>query len=478
MRLADTTISIQSERPDPRELHGPFLFLALEGGRPCAAPGRWPLAGVKTVQFGRARERMVEEIRSGDEVHLILRVPDPTVSSVHAELRRAGGGWEVVDAGSLNGTMLNGQRRSSCLLGDGNLLEMGSTLFLFRRALPNRIGPEEHQHAQFPGTQTLIPSLQVEFESVREVARSSISICIGGESGTGKELLARAIHHISGRPGPLVAFNCAAVPANLIASELFGFRRGAFSGAEEDRPGLIRSAQKGTLFLDEVGELAPESQAALLRVLQEREVLPLGSTQPVKVDVRFVCASNQDLSALVAAGRFRADLYARLAGFTYRLPRLAERREDLGLIIAELLRRHAGERASAVTVAIGAARALWSYPFPSNVRELENAIVAALVLARGDQIALSHLPPEIRAHGERATPSNGAPPAHPPSHPQAQLRARLLVLLEVHRGNLSAVARELGKERAQVHRWLRRFGLDPRSFRRGRPPLPPGFPDR
>jgi sigma-54 dependent transcriptional regulator, acetoin dehydrogenase operon transcriptional activator AcoR len=464
MAWPDSTISVDIDIPGLLESTAPCLFLAFQCDRPTAAPERYLLDGVGAVEFGRSHERGAEEVANGESARLDVRIPDPTMSSVHAELRRAGGGWELTDAGSKNGTLVNGERCASRLLADGDLLEMGRTLFLFRRAMAVFSGsPHEAPDRSIPGMATLIPALEAEFDRVRAVAKGSINVTIVGQSGTGKELLAGAIHRLSGRAGSFVAFNCGAVPPNLIASELFGYRKGAFSGAEEDRPGLIRSAEGGTLFLDEVGELAPESQVALLRVLQEREVLPLGTTRPVKVNVRFLSATSQDLSQAVASGRFRPDLHARLAAFTCRLPPLAERREDMGLIVAELLRRHAGEEARLVTIAVEAARVLWSYPWPGNVRELDNCVSAALLLARGGRIGLAHLPPEVRS------PAEGEPSRSDGSRPltqtQVQRRERLVALLKAHAGNVSAVARELGKERVQVQRWLKRFEIDPRSFR-------------
>jgi len=162
---------------------------------------------------------------------------------------------------------------------------------------------------------------------------------IRGHSGTGKEVLARAVHELSGRRGRFVAVNCGGLVESLVQSELFGYRRGAFSGATEDRPGVIRTANAGTLFLDEIGDMPSSSQAVLLRVLQEREVKPLGATEPIAVDIRVMSATHCDLEGLIAAGDFRADLYARLSGFEFRLPPLGERREDIGLLTARLLER-------------------------------------------------------------------------------------------------------------------------------------------
>ena len=467
MAWPDSTISIDIDSPALLELTAPCLFLAFQCDRPTAPPQRYLLDGLGAVEFGRSHERGAEEVAEGNSARLYVRIPDPTMSSVHAELRRAGGGWDLTDAGSKNGTLVNGKRCASRLLADGDLIEMGRTLFLFRRAIAV---PSQSLHEtldrSIPGMATLIPALVSEFDRVRAVAKGSINVTIVGESGTGKELLAGAIHRLSGRAGAFVAFNCGAVPPNLIASELFGYRKGAFSGAEEDRPGLIRSAEGGTLFLDEVGELAPESQVALLRVLQEREVLPLGTTRPIKVNVRFLSATSRDLLEAVASGRFRPDLHARLAAFTCRLPPLARRREDMGLIVAELLRRHAGETAQLITIAVEAARALWSYPWPGNVRELDNCVSAALLLARGGRIGLAHLPPEVRSPPESEPSRSTGPLQRPLTQTQVQRRDRLVALLEAHGGNVSAVARELGKERVQVQRWVKRFELDPRSFRR------------
>ncbi len=436
------------------------LFLAIECDRPLAGPARIALRGAQSVQLRRGGERRIVDAEVGAEVR--LTVPDRTMSSKHAELCRVGGGWELRDLSSKNGTIVNAQRCSSRMLTDGDLIETGRTLFLFRRALPGSSGSLDAAALQerLHGMATLVPRLEAELDRVRTIAKGSISVTILGESGTGKELLASAIHALSGRTGPFVAVNCGAVPSNLIASELFGFRKGAFSGANEDRSGLIRSADHGTLLLDEIGELPPESQVALLRVLQEREVLPLGATRPVNIDVRFLCATSRDLAELVATDRFRADLHSRLAGFTCRLPPLAQRREDLGLILANRLREYANAN---VTISVEAARAIWSYSWPGNIRELDQCVHAAVLLANGTRIAVSHLPEALlnrREEGSRRRERRLL------SDEDIQRRQQIIDSLRSHAGNISAVARELGKERKQVHRWLERYEIDPKSFRR------------
>jgi DNA-binding NtrC family response regulator len=220
----------------------------------------------------------------------------------------------------------------------------------------------------------------------------------------------------------------------------------------------VRASHGGTLLLDEIAELPEASQASLLRVLQEREVVPVGDTRPHRVDLRVVAATHQDLPAAIGEGRFRQDLYARLNGHVLRLPALRERREDLGILIRTLLPRIAGERADRITLERAAARALCRYDWPLNIRELEQCLTAALALAPGDQIELEHLPASVRR--------GPLPAGTRPDAPDADLRARLDASLRAHDGNLSAVARDLGKARMQVRRWCKRLGLDPDRYRR------------
>ena len=284
-----------------------------------------------------------------------------------------------------------------------------------------------------------------------KIARSRVPVLLRGDSGTGKEVMATAIHALSGRRGPLLPVNCGAIPATLLESELFGSRRGAFSGAE-DRPGLVRSAENGTLFLDEVVELPPTSQAALLRFLQDGEIVPLGADKRIVVDVRVVAATNKPVEDLVARGTFRRDLYARLCGYVMRLPPLHARMEDLGLLIASLLARLEPDGPPR-RLSRTAARALFRHRWPLNVRELEQALRAALATAAGPEITSDDLRLE--------TGLDSAPPAL-----HADGRARIIELLDKHEGNLTAVARGLSTSRSQVRRLLVRHGLTPRDYKR------------
>jgi DNA-binding NtrC family response regulator len=307
-----------------------------------------------------------------------------------------------------------------------------------------------------PVFRTMTLDLERRFADLARIAPSELPVMVLGETGTGKELIARAVHDLSGRTGPFVPINCGALPRTLVESELFGYRRGAFSDAREDRHGLVRRAHGGTLFLDEIAELPAESQVALLRVLQEREVRPLGASEPFLVDVRVVAATHQDIPQRIEAGQFRQDLYARLAGFQLVLPPLRERREDIGILVAAILRRMGGD-AEHVTFHRLAARALFSYSYPLNVRELEQALRAAVVFSRGQEIRAEHLPEAIQ--GSR-------PPTALALRPEDQaMRERLLEILRETRGNVAAAARKLNKAPIQIRRWCRRLAIDLAAFR-------------
>jgi transcriptional regulator with GAF, ATPase, and Fis domain len=391
------------------------------------------------------------------------------MSQTHACLRRAGNHWLIEDAHSKNGTRVNGAAVEQVVLADGDVLELGQSFFVFRDAPGVEEGAppvlEERDLRSFmPGLPTWLPGLARDLDGLESLARSRSPIVIRGESGTGKEVVARAVHEVSGRSGALVAVNCGAIAENLVESELFGHRKGAFSGADEDRPGLVRSADQGTLFLDEIGDLPPKAQTALLRVLQEREVLPVGATRPVKVDTRLVVATHRDLDAMVAGGRFRADLLARIGGFNLSLPPLRERHEDLGLLIVALLRRLPRESAERVAFSRAAARSLFAYDWPLNVRELERALEVAVVLARAGPIELDHLPKALREVKRRGLAVPAAT-SEDPAEKQRRRKDELVALLRNHLGNVSAVGRALGKTRAQVHRWIKRFQIDVKTFR-------------
>jgi transcriptional regulator of acetoin/glycerol metabolism len=441
----DGTASLREEAGPGRERPAhPSLVLVLNAASPFAPPIPISLAAIDAVGLGRGPCWRVVETGAR---RLRVDIADSAASATHAELERANARWSIVDTQSKNGTLVNGLRVGRAELGPEDLVEIGSSFFLLR---PVVVLPEP----SLPGLPTLNPQLAQELRLLARVARSRVPILFLGDSGTGKEISARAVHELSGRAGPFVPVNCGAIPDALVASELFGARRGAFSGAVADRAGMVVAAHGGTLFLDEIAELSEPSQAALLRVLASGEVMALGSSTPATVDCRIIAATNRNLAECVAEGRFRGDLYARLRGHVVTIPRLRARREDIGLLVATLLSR-LGERARTVVLSRAAARALLSYPWPYNVRELEHAVTRALTILDGNEIRLEHLPAEV------AEPTRAGGLDH-----VSDEREKLLRLLRGHGGNLSAVARALETSRSQLGRLLERYAIDVTQFRR------------
>jgi transcriptional regulator of acetoin/glycerol metabolism len=440
-------------RPMPREATPAHLcaYLVLCGERPLLGGMAFDLGGVTEVVLGRGGPLGAS---AGGEGKARIDVPDGTMSGDHVRLCPDDGGAGAVleDLGSRNGTRVNGQAVKRARLRDGDWFLVGRSVFLLRRvtaAIPAAPFAVSRPLATF------VPELAQTFQTAADLAPSRVPILLGGETGAGKEVVAREIHALSRRPGKLVAVNCAALPETLVESELFGHRRGAFSDAREDRAGLIRTADRGTLLLDEIGELPLGGQAKLLRVLQDGQVVALGSAAPVQVDLRVLAATQLSLDELVRAGRFRADLLGRLGGFTITVPPLRERIQDLGLLAAALLERHAGAEAEAFRLTADACCALVTRRWPLNVRELERVLQAAVELARASkEIGVEHLGVEPRL----VVTAEVAP---------GELEAELRRLLRLRAGNVSAVARELGKARMQIHRWMAQFGIQPAEFRAG-----------
>ena len=279
---------------------------------------------------------------------------------------------------------------------------------------------------------------------IEKLARSQAPVYITGESGSGKELAARMIHDGGPRSDkPFVVVNCGAIPENLIESEFFGYRKGAFTGADSDRGGFFQAAHGGTLFLDEVADLPLAMQVKLLRVLQEKMVRKVGATGEDPVDVRIVCATHQSLVACVSEGRFRQDLYYRLAVIELKMPSLKERREDIGLLVDSILDRHAKESGHTHRISSRALKALMDYGFPGNVRELENILERAAALCGGDTIDLDELqlaPPSL---GTEANPINHGDTSLPEYLDRIE-RDAILEALEKTRFNRTAAAKLLG----------------------------------
>lgn len=330
-------------------------------------------------------------------------------------------------------------------------------LLLLDEALEQTPGPE-----CFHGLWTQSPLMKQVFRVVERVAADDASVLVRGETGTGKELTARAIHDLSPRrAGPFRAINCAALPATLLESELFGHVRGAFTGAVSHAKGHFQLASGGTLFLDEVGEMPLELQAKLLRTLETRTVLPIGAHKPVSVDVRIVSATHRALRQEVELGRFRADLMYRLRVIPIFLPALRERREDIALICAKLIEAHnRGARRKIERVAPGAQHVLERHDWPGNVRELRNVLAYAYAVGDGPILQTKDLPPELLDARLNASGSSDEPSTEDEaSSPEAK---RLLAVLEKAGGNKTRAAKLLGVSRVTLWRHLRELGLDDR----------------
>ena len=288
----------------------------------------------------------------------------------------------------------------------------------------------------------------------RSIAPTGCNVLITGESGTGKELFARCLHEHSGRgAGPFVAINCGAFNEDLLANELFGHEKGAFTGAV-GKSGLIAAANGGSLFLDEVTEMTPAMQVKLLRAIQEKEVLPVGGTRPLKVDVRFIAASNRDMKSWVAEGRFRQDLYYRLNVVNLHIPPLSQRREDIPLLAQHFLERAAPVMGKPVRALSEEALALLkAYGFPGNVRELENIIERGVALCRGDTLEAAHLPDDLRELTLRAFRRRDGRVVPL----EDQERDYILWVLDEAHGNQTLAAQLLGIDRVSLWRKLKRY---------------------
>jgi DNA-binding NtrC family response regulator len=311
-------------------------------------------------------------------------------------------------------------------------------------------------------------SLEMVLATVAKVAPSEANVLVLGESGTGKELVARALHANSGRrQGPFTPVDCAALPSNLLESELFGHEKGAFTGANQAKRGLLELAHGGTLLLDEIAELSCELQAKLLRTLQERNFRRLGGERLVSVDIRIISSTNRDLDVEVQQGRFRQDLLYRLNVVTIALPPLRDRQGDAALLVNHFLQEFS--RASGKNCVRIAPEALWlleHHQWPGNVRELRNVIERAVVLCDGEVVQVPDLPEHIREQGQFGKKSNTAI-GYKAVHNQwreSQGKQYLMELLRRHRGNISAVAREAQLSRKSVYELLRRFEVDMREF--------------
>ncbi|MFH1533239.1 MAG: sigma 54-interacting transcriptional regulator [Pseudomonadota bacterium] len=422
-----------------------------------------------------------DEITMGRTIlpNLGLTTPDSTMSRHHFRLQRSGAGVVIEDLGSSNGTFVNRQEiHGTSNLHPGDVIRAGETLFLLLETPPSP--PETPRDDDFV---TCNAGLQRILGQIARVAGSDISVLLLGETGTGKDVLAQHLHRLSARNGRFVPVNCSAIPATLLEASLFGHERGAFTGADRASIGMFRTADRGTLFLDEIGEMEPGLQAKLLRSLETRSVIPVGAAREIRVNVRIVAATSRSRLEL-ESGRIREDLLGRLEDLVVQLSPLRERREDILFFAAREMGIEPGQAFGTADVA----EALLLYPWPRNVRELVRSVRAALLLHDGSPpLRWEDLKEGIRHFGGLATPMPGgrAGELHAPvdsKHPfatpfrrdgmdelrtttkptaqqPAPSRETLEALIAKCGGNVSALARQLGKDRKQIYRWLERYGL-------------------
>ncbi len=435
----------------------------VDAERPRTARLRWSARAILVAGRPVTVDPVVLEgpvVGLGREPSSTVSLDDPRVSRAHARIHIDEGGARIERIGRA-ALHVDGVERDEAPLADGSTIVCGASALVVR-------------HGAAPGPRTpgfgLVgrsPAMQLVRQVIQVVGPTPAAVLIGGESGTGKEVVARALHEASRRRGPLVPLNTSAIPASLAESHLFGHVAGAFTGATAAVPGVFRAADEGTLFLDEIADLPIELQPKLLRVLEDRAVIPVGTTKSTPVDVRVVAATHQDLLAAVDAGRFRGDLYARLSGFTLRLPPLRERREDT----FELLALELGTSAPPFSPAL--VLELMRRPWRFNVRELRT--VGTQLRVRGADADLLDVDMLDTAPSAPASaPATPAAIAATPAPPEVESPARergvptrdeLVAMLRLHRGVVENVAKQTGRSRRQVHRWMTQHGLDVAAFR-------------
>lgn len=393
---------------------------------------------------------------------------DSKISRRHARLAADRNGIHLDDLGSRNGTTVNGRRCMSAQLTEGDVVGLGPILLLVHRA------PAEHRSVAHPTLIGRSYAISRVLQEIEQVAPHPTTVLLRGESGTGKELVAREIHRASRRTGPFVAVNCGAVAPALLLSELFGHARGAFTGADANRTGLLESSQGGTVFLDEIADASPALQVSLLRFLEDGEVRRVGDNAPRRVDTRVIAASHRDFEQLVRAGSFREDLLARLSAWEIHLPPLRARREDIPDLAAHFVR---GFLKQDRPLQAALMLALLRYSWPRNVRELRTILERAAIEA-GDapSIPLSAstealLTAEEAREGapdsavsssraQRSEVTHGLPRVS--AKPSAE---QLATLLAKHRGNVREIARLLGVSRNTMYRWFGEYSIPVERFR-------------
>jgi DNA-binding NtrC family response regulator len=400
---------------------------------------------------GRTTRISDSTLTIGRDPECDVPLPGAQTSRRHAEIRRSGYVVSARDLGSTNGIFLNGARVTEALLKAQDVLRVGEWIGVVASVEPgDAIQTPLFQEvtAHYWAGPALLPRLA----HVRRVAPSDLPVVVQGETGVGKEGVARALHAWSGRPGPFLALNCAALPESLAEGELFGYRKGAFTGADRANPGYLRAANRGTLFFDEIVDLPLPIQAKLLRALEQREVIPLGESAPIEIDVRIVSAAQSPLVQAVNDQRFRPDLFARLDGLTIDLPPLRHRIEDVLFLFSRAIARHVGGGAVPEIDPL-LAEQLCLYDWPFNVRELD-LLARQLTALYGDVPLLkrAHLPDRLRTRLSRSV----SPPKPTPARGRGEGPdvGAFTAALRANQGNVKRAAAALGISRAKAYRLM------------------------
>jgi DNA-binding NtrC family response regulator len=416
---------------------------------------RAPLTGVRVLASPDAELvglcfPLLSQLSCGREEggQVNLPIADRTLSRLHVTFIRTESGAHVVDHASTNGTFVETHSVRELDIAPNTIIRIGETILFF-----GTLALDEEPHAKAsPLLGCSLPMVTLR-QRIAKMAVEPDPVLILGPTGSGKELVARALHEQSGRSGSLVAVNCAAVPETLAEGLFFGHRKGTFTGATQDTPGFFQSANHGTLFLDEVGDLPPSLQAKLLRVLDKAEVTALGASDAREVDVRVVAATNVDLEERMKTGAFRDDLYARLQVLTLHTPSIGERREDILLLFHHFLSKQPRRFESTVDFL----ERLLMCPWPYNVRDI-SAWVRKLAFLPDDVDTLSlEYAPALR-EGDLG-------PEIPVETKTEPSRSRLIELLTEQKGQVAGVAKQLGRDRKQVYRWIEKHGLDADDYR-------------
>ena len=400
-----------------------------------------------------------------------LDLNDAAASRFHAQIEIDQTGHRLRDLGSKNGTFVNGMRVLDVYLTPNCQLKIGHSVFEYRLA-DTSVDVELSRSSMFGNMIGASNSMREIFALLNKISPTEITLLVEGESGTGKELVAEAVHmHSSRANGPFIVFDCSAVSPTVIESELFGHRKGAFTGAINNRTGAFKQADGGTLFLDEFGELPIDLQPKLLRALEQRVIRPVGSDQSVSFDARIIAATNRNLKGLVEEGTFRADLYYRLAVMKVRLPSLRDRIEDLPLLVAHFLSQIENEHGLEVQVGYETIKKLQKHSWPGNIRELKNFVDRAAILAQGNRLETKYLVERQEmtpVESPKDSALSEAQKAINTQLPYKDAKSRLVeeferayweALIKIHGGNISAAARQAGVHRKSAEYLIRKLDI-------------------